>query len=311
LEIRGRREQFHGMAMLAVALTTILVYAWKLADSARVEDVLFLANASLFSEPWRVLTSTFIHRLAPHFVFNLLTLLWFGRTVERRYGAGIFSLTFFGALWTGHMSMLALGLLPLHGISGGVCGLYGLLLVADWKDNPYRTVRQRPEYWLYALALIALFIADRLGLTPVANFNHAVAIFYGALIGLAIVSSHRGKFAAAGIVTMVITVVGAYRWEMPWRRLPASAALNCAVHLVPPGDVTGNPYVRTIIRDEPARHKRLYYIDAGGRAVLLSSNSRASYRLLPYIGSAWRVESTDGQCLTQFVVTRPGVIAIE
>jgi membrane associated rhomboid family serine protease len=301
------------MATVAVAVTTILAYAWTMADSARVEDVLFLANASLLTEPWRIFTSTFIHRIAPHFAFNLITLLWFGRAVERRYGAAVFSLTFFGALWTAHMSMLATGLLPLHGISGGVCGLYGLLLVVDWKDNPYRTIRQRPEYWLYPLALIALFIADRLGLTPVANLNHVVAILYGTLIGMAIASPRHRRlwFNTAAMVTIVITLVGAYRWEGPWRDLPASTVLNCSARLAPPGDVSTNPYVRMMIRDEPARPKRIYYIDADGKNVFVSSNSRRSYRLLPYIGSAWRVEADDGRCRTQFVVTGPGIIALD
>jgi len=105
--------------------------------------------------------------------------------------------------------------------------------------------------------------------------------------------------------------VGAYTWERPWRDLPALPALNCSDPLEPPGDVTANAYVRVIIKDELARPKRIYYIDAKGQNVLVSSNSRRSYRLLPYIGGAWRVVANDGQCRTQFVVTGPGIIGFE
>ena len=301
------------MVTLAIALGMILVYAWRVADSVRADDVLFLANASLLAEPWRIFTSTFIHRLAPHFTFNLITLLWFGRVVERRCGAAVFSLTFYGALWTGYMSMLAAGRLPFRGISGGVCGLYGLLLAVDWKDNLYSSLKQRPEYWLYPLALVALFLADRLGLTPVANLNHVVAVLYGALIGVAVVSMRHRRlwFIGTAGVTIAITIVGAYIWERPWRHLSALTPLNCSVPLEPPGDVTTNPYVRMILSDESARPKQIYYIDAEGQTVLVSSNRRRSYRLLPYLGSAWRVVANDGRCRAQFVVTAPGIISLE
>ena len=114
------------MITLAAALTTILVYGWKLADSARVEDVLFLASASLLSEPWRVVTSAFIHQRAPHFAFNLITLAWFGRAVERRYGAGVFSLTFFGALVNAGS-----GAFTYHQIADRLSYVVGLILGED------------------------------------------------------------------------------------------------------------------------------------------------------------------------------------
>ena len=65
-----------------------------------------------------------------------------------------------------------------------------------------------------------------------------------------------------------------------------------------------------ILSDESARPKRIYYIDAEGQTVLVSSNSRRSYRLLPYLGSAWRVVANDGRCRAQFVVTAPGIISL-
>jgi hypothetical protein len=80
------------------------------------------------------------------------------------------------------------GLLPIHGISGAVCGLYGFLLIADWRDDFIHTIRQQPAYWLYPSSLLVLFVADRLGLTPVANLNHVVAIAYGVLVGRAMIS---------------------------------------------------------------------------------------------------------------------------
>ena len=45
------------VATLVIAAAAVLVYVWSLAESQRVEDVLFLFTASIYAEPWRVLTS--------------------------------------------------------------------------------------------------------------------------------------------------------------------------------------------------------------------------------------------------------------
>ena len=298
-------------ATFAIAAAAVLVYAWSLADSQRVEDVLFLFSASIYAEPWRVLTSTFIHRLLPHFAFNLFTLWWFGRAVERRSGSLILVSSFFGALWVGHLSMLAAGLLPIHGLSGGVCGLYGLLLVTDWKGNLYRTLKQHAAYWLYPLALLALFVANRLGVIAVANLNHVVAIGFGGLIGLAMTAHARLAMLRSiiAIVTIATTLIGAYRFERPWQHLAPLQTLDCSTQRRPTGDVTRNAFVRVVLTDESRRAKSIYYIDVDGEKVLVSGNNRrAVYRLLPYVGTVWQID-VNGRCRVQFEVTLPGAVA--
>jgi membrane associated rhomboid family serine protease len=298
---------------VAAVLTTAAVYAWKLADPLRVEDALFLSSASLYSQPWRVLTSTFIHRIPPHFAFNIFTLWWFGRALEHRYGKWIFAITCLGALWTGHLFMLMAGILPIHGISGGVCGLYGFLLVADWKGDLVRTIRQQPAYWLYPLALLLLFIADRLGLTPVANLNHVVAIVYGVFVGLAATSrtARWRRWSAVAAATVITTIIGAYRFERPWQGLRSLTPLDCSVVRRPIGDVTRNAYARVLLSDSSGRPKSIFYIDVDGSKILVSTNIRRTYRLFPYLATIWRVEDNQGTCRTQFDVTRPGIVEID
>jgi membrane associated rhomboid family serine protease len=298
---------------VAAVLTTVVVYAWRVADPLRVEDALFLGNAQLYTQPWRVLSSTFIHRIPPHFAFNIFTLWWFGRAVEQRYGTWTFAITCLGALWTAHLFILMIGSLPIHGISGGVCGLYGFLLASDWKGDVVRTIRQQPAYWLYPLALVMLFIADQLRLTPVANLNHVAAIAYGVLVGLAATSRTTGGrwWSAVAAATVITTVFGAYRFERPWQGLPSLTPLDCSVVRRPIGDVTRNAYARVLVFDSSARAKSIYYIDIDGSKVLVSTNSRRTYRLWPYVATIWQVEDHQGTCRTQFEVTTSGVVEIE
>ena len=51
------------MATLVIAAAAVLVYVWSLAESQRVEDVLFLFTASIYAEPGK---AAFIDRLKSH-----------------------------------------------------------------------------------------------------------------------------------------------------------------------------------------------------------------------------------------------------
>ena len=289
------------------------MFGWSATDRQRAEDLLYLGTTSVYAEPWRVITSTLMHRLAPHFGFNLFTLWWFGREVEGRYGPWIFTLIFVGSLWTGQLATLSVGLLPLHGVSGAVCGLYGFLLVADWRGRLLITLRHRPAYWLYPLALLTLFVASWLGLIAVANFNHVTAIAYGALVGLATkqIESRAWWWSALAAVTTVATVAGAYRFERPWRGLPALTTIGCESARHPTGDVTKQPFVRVLLVDPAVRAKTIYYIDTDGTKVRLSQNRSRTYRLFPYVSTVWRIEESDGGCRAQFEVERAGVVTLD
>jgi hypothetical protein len=160
---------------------------------------------------------------------------------------------------------------------------------------------------------VLLFIADSLGLTPVANLNHLVAIVYGVLVGLAATSQTSGGqwWSAVAAATVITTIVGAYRYERPWQGLRSLTTLDCSVVRRPIGDVTRNAYTRVVVFDSSARAKAIFYIDVDGSKVLVSTNSRDTYRLFPYLASIWQVEDNSGTCRTQFEVTTSGVVEIE
>jgi membrane associated rhomboid family serine protease len=73
----------------------------------------------LYSQPWRLLTSTFLHQDLPHFLGNLFFLLLFGRKIERSHGWAVMLAVFFGGLVTSHVLEITIMHSFVIGISGG------------------------------------------------------------------------------------------------------------------------------------------------------------------------------------------------
>ena len=55
--------------------------------------------------------------------------------------------------------------------------------------------------------------------------------------------------------------------------------------------------------------KSLYYNDPNGEKVLVSANNRRAYKLLPLVGTVWRIDVND-RCRAHFEVTQPGVVVV-
>src|SRR6266542_417981 len=90
---------------LAVLITIIQIF--RSIGGSYNEFVLTNLNVGnwelLYEQPWRILTSPFIHQDILHFLENLFFLLLFGWQIERTYGRAILLGVFFGALVTGYV----------------------------------------------------------------------------------------------------------------------------------------------------------------------------------------------------------------
>ncbi|GGG46250.1 rhomboid family intramembrane serine protease [Kocuria dechangensis] len=93
----------------------------------------FYAPVLTASEPWRMLTSGFLHSTGnvAHLLLNMYSLYLFGRMLEPALGRGRFLLLFLLSILGGSVGVLLLGnpLTPVLGASGGVFGLFGALFV--------------------------------------------------------------------------------------------------------------------------------------------------------------------------------------
>jgi hypothetical protein len=138
-----------------------------------------------------------------------------------------------------------------------------------------------------------------------------VSIALGAAAGLALTAKrHRLEWrTSVALAAIAITIGGAYVSEREWRNLPSIAPFDCAIARRPIGDVTRNGFVRVNLLDRQRRLKSIYYINTAGAKVLVSTNSRATYRLFPFVGSIWRIEDSGGGCRVQFEAGSPGTVA--
>lgn len=88
-----------------------------------------------FVEPWRFITSMFLHGGVGHIFFNMYALWLFGTIVERRIGAGEFLRLYFLSGIVGNLSywlVVFLGInpsVPALGASGAVYGVLGAAAV--------------------------------------------------------------------------------------------------------------------------------------------------------------------------------------
>ncbi|MBU0760911.1 MAG: rhomboid family intramembrane serine protease [Nanoarchaeota archaeon] len=108
---------------------------------------LFVLNSSAWTQPWRFITSIFLHANIVHLLYNLLALALFGSILEKFIGGKRFLLIFF-------VSGILANLLSINfyssslGASGAIFGIIGALIVI----RPLLTV------WAFGMPM-PLFVA--------------------------------------------------------------------------------------------------------------------------------------------------------
>lgn len=142
---------------------------------------LFLLNNLAFVQPWRFLTSIFLHGSFMHLFYNIFALGLFGSILERLIGSKRFLIVFF-------VTGILANLVSVNfydnslGASGAIFGIIGALIF----------VRPLMIVWAFGLPM-PIFIAgllwaggDVIGFfvpSNVANLAHLSGMFFGLIIG--------------------------------------------------------------------------------------------------------------------------------
>ncbi|UOQ71929.1 rhomboid family intramembrane serine protease [Hymenobacter cellulosilyticus] len=142
---------------------------------------------SLHQQPWRLLTSCFLHGGLTHLLLNSLALLFLGRLTEFLIGPLRLLLIYLlsgvgGSLTSAWWHTLGVNSV---GASGAIFGLYGLLLaLALTGAVPLSRQQRYGLFWLILLLVPSQLQAGLEGSGPTDNAAHLGGLLTGSLLGL-------------------------------------------------------------------------------------------------------------------------------
>jgi membrane associated rhomboid family serine protease len=197
----------------------VLLFILQLAPGSGVTAALELAPGRVAAEPWRLLTSAFLHSpsLILHIVFNMLVLYQVGPWLEQALGRARFAALYVvsalggsaGYLLLGVNSALPAGFQPsVVGASGAVFGLFGALLVLT------RSLGRRDQALIGTIAIN--FVLGVL-IPNVAWQGHLGGLITGALAAVIIArapAAHRAAVQWAGLAALTVVVLAITAWRV-------------------------------------------------------------------------------------------------
>lgn len=148
-----------------------------------------LVSADIFTRPWILFTSVFLHGGILHLCYNLFALALFGTITEKVIGSRRFLLLFIvaGILASFGSSFLYTSAL---GASGAIFGILGCLVMLRPKGTAFVLGVPMP-LWIAAIVWGALDITGLFAPDKIANLAHLIGLAIGLLYGLTL----RKRFA--------------------------------------------------------------------------------------------------------------------
>ncbi|PJJ48089.1 rhomboid family intramembrane serine protease [Hymenobacter chitinivorans] len=142
---------------------------------------------SLHQQPWRLLTSCFVHGGLAHLLLNSLALLFLGRLTESLVGPRALLLLYLASGVGGSLTSAWWHTMGVNsvGASGAIFGLYGLLLaLALTGAVPLSRPQRYGLLWLVMLLVPSQLQAGLEGGGPTDNAAHLGGLLTGSLLGL-------------------------------------------------------------------------------------------------------------------------------
>jgi GlpG protein len=169
---------------------------------------------------WALVSSCFVHVEVWHLVFNVYWLWVLGGTLERLLGAPRWLAFFLASAVTSSGLQLGSSGVTGIGMSGVVYAMFGFLWVAARRRPELRRVLARNTVYLFFFWLVGCVVADAAGIVEIGNMAHVSGLLFGALFGLAHVTSpprrRWGLAAAAGLLALSIVPLFWCPWSFYW-----------------------------------------------------------------------------------------------
>ena len=195
-------------ATILLVFLSVLVFEVMFALPPETRDAAFTAlsfSAATAFQPWRWLTSMFVHISASHLFFNMIALFLFGRILEKEIGARKTVLIYVAAGLAGNLLFAMTSSEPVVGASAAMFGILGAAMLL----TPLKTTK----LYLFPLPVAMLGVAftafeafvvyyQPAEFAQVANVAHIAGIVTGAVAAF----HHAPKRAAKGLVIFLVCV---------------------------------------------------------------------------------------------------------
>jgi membrane associated rhomboid family serine protease len=257
---------------ITIALMTTIIY---ILDTLNHEEMWARLSADwtlLYHQPWRLISSPFLHHNFFHFIGNLLFLILFGWQIENSYGRLIVSGVFFGGLVTGHFMSITVAHDWIVGISVGVAGLFGFSLIANRQRPWWKTLTHNALHAVYFVGLVVPlipFFADQIGYR-VSHFSHLGGILYGLAFGVAYILSPTGswrRWAVTAVPFLLIASIFYSPWQPEWqlvKRQPVLVTQKANCQLKSPDQAVYVSAPITFVNSSP-KPIGVYWLDYEGK----------------------------------------------
>ena len=192
----------------------VLIYALQFITAQQLTDAWFLYPYTIGSEPWRLITSAFLHSpgIIVHILFNMYALFIFGPVLESFLGRGRFiALYLIGALGgsLGVLTSVEVWVLTdgtLQNAPGGALGASGAVFALLGAVFAMRKAMGVDVRQLLIVLVINLAIPFFVG--GIAWEGHVGGLVIGFLVGLIFVRTRRPEARVAQIVWLVAVAAG-------------------------------------------------------------------------------------------------------
>ena len=180
---------------------------------------------TLDGEPWRLLTSCFLHIGVVHLLVNMYALLFVGILLEPLTGKARFATAYLLAGIGGSLNSVAWHSFSVSaGASGAIFGMYGMFLALLTSDLVDKSGRKSLLISMAIFVMYSLFSGMQ-GNTD--NAAHIGGLVTGLLCGFAFIPSlrRRGKYVfKLATILLVVGIVGVTMQQI-YERLPNHAAV--------------------------------------------------------------------------------------